>query len=91
MLRTILFYSISVETEFCSSSILFLGRVIYRGYVDFNFLYFLYSVYRVERDIRNYFHIFIYIFIQFGNIGESVKWCENEIFIILRKILSYVN
>lgn len=91
MLRTILFYSISVETEFCSSSILFLGRVIYRGYVDFNFLYFLYSVYRVERDIRNYFHIFIYIFIQFGNIGKSVKWCENEIFIILRKILSYMN
>lgn len=91
LLRTILFYSISVETEFCSSSILFLGRVIYRGYVDINFLYFLYSVYRVERDIRNYFHIFIYIFIQFGNIGKSVKWCENEIFIILRKILSYMN
>lgn len=70
LLRTILFYSIFVETEFCSSSILFLGRVIYRGYVDINFLYFLYSVYRVGRDIRNYFHIFIYIFIQFGNIGE---------------------
>lgn len=44
--------------------------VVYRGRIDINFLYFLYSVYRVGRDIRNYFHIFIYIFIQFGNIGE---------------------
>lgn len=87
LLRTILFYSISVETEFCSSSILFLGRVIYRGRIDINFLYFCISCRKRYKELFSYIYLYFYSVWKY----RWKEWCENEIFIILWKILSYVN
>lgn len=83
-----IFKSVSVEAGFCSLSIMFFEKVYWMSctfwimsfivVIDINFL--IFCILCRKRRVRNYFHIFIYIFVQFGS-----RSCrnENEVFIML--------